>query len=113
MKKNTLILSLLALQTLVMIGYSFVAMRSGENLFEIFFRSMLNGDWAGQFNVDFLCYLILSGIWIMWRGNFRPLSIAIGSVASILGMVFFAPYLMWLTYIHRGDWQKILMGERL
>lgn len=67
--------------------------------------------WSGQFNLDFSCYLILSGIWIMWRGKFAVPAIVTGIAASILGMLFFAPYLLYLLYIEKGDIKKFLLGD--
>jgi len=68
--------------------------------------------WSGQFNLDFLCYLALSGLWIMWRNKFSGKSILVGTVAMILGIVFFAPYLLWLMNKEKGDLKRVLVGDR-
>ncbi|MEM7546536.1 MAG: hypothetical protein AAF367_13445 [Pseudomonadota bacterium] len=47
---------------------------------------LASGNWRGQFNLDFLVYLILSGLWVAWRGGFSGQSIALGFMASVLGM---------------------------
>ncbi len=38
----------------------------GINLFKY---AVLTG-WQGQFNYDFICYLMLSAVWVGWRYNF-------------------------------------------
>ena len=36
--------------------------------------------WAGQFNMDFTCFLLLSGLWLAWRHAFSPSGIVLGVV---------------------------------
>ena len=66
--------------------------------------------WQGQFNVDFTSYLILSGVWIAWRGGFTGGSIALGLLASPLGMLFFAPSLIFLVGRSGGVPRRLLLG---
>lgn len=68
-------------------------------------------QWAGQFALDFACYLLLSGIWIMWRAKFTRKAILIATVAMIFGVVFFAPYLLFLLTKHKGNIKIVLLGE--
>lgn len=75
--------------------------------------NMSGFSWSGQFNLDFTCYLILSGIWIMWRDKFSLPAIITGMAASILGMLFFAPYLLYLLYVVKGDVKKLLLGKNV
>jgi hypothetical protein len=48
--------------------------------------------WSGQFNLDFMTFLGLSGIWVAWRHQFTGGAIALGVVAFFGGMMFLAPY---------------------
>jgi hypothetical protein len=86
--------------------------REGAGLFQIFLGNMVAGGWNGQFNADFFCYLVLSGLWLMWRNHFRPAAILMGVAASILGIVVFAPYLLYLLYQEKGNLVKVLVGDR-
>ena len=43
-------------------------------------------DWAielaGQFNLDFFTFLLLSGFWLVWRNQFSPLGFVLGIEVS-------------------------------
>ena len=82
----------------------------GANLVSPFLLPIVALTWQGQFNVDFTCYLILSGLWMAWRGGFTGGSIALGALAAPLGMFFFAPYLIYLIGKVSGDPRKLLLG---
>lgn len=86
--------------------------REGAGLFQVFMGNMLAGGWNGQFNADFTCYLMLSGLWLIWRNHFHPAAILMGIAASILGIVAFAPYLVYLLYREKGDVAKVFVGDR-
>lgn len=94
------ILTLLALQ------------REGAGLFQVFISNIRAGGWNGQFNADFTCYLVLSGLWLMWRNHFRPSAILLGLAAAILGIILFAPYMVFLLYREKGNLVKVLVGDR-
>lgn len=84
--------------------------QGGIDLLTPFLTPLLAGTWQGQFNADFTCYLILSGLWMAWRGGFTRASIALGVLASPLGILFFAPYLLWLIAQCGGDPKRLLLG---
>lgn len=108
----TLLKSLLALQTVAIFVYTALSVRNeGWDLFTIFVNNLTSLTWNGQFNLDFSSYLLLSGLWILWRNKFSPASLLIGGVATILGILFFAPYLLYLLYIENGDLRKVLVGR--
>ncbi|MEL6680967.1 MAG: hypothetical protein AAFQ51_19855 [Pseudomonadota bacterium] len=97
--------------TAVIVGFTFAAVATdGPNLLPHFFRPVLALEWQGQFNVDFTGYLILSGVWMAWRGGFTRASIALGILAPPLGMLFFAPYLIYLIGRSGGDPKRLLLG---
>lgn len=82
----------------------------GFNLLPQFFNPMFALTWQGQFNTDFATYLILSGLWMAWRSGFTRGSIALGILAPPLGILFFAPYLIFLIGQTGGDPKKFLLG---
>ena len=82
----------------------------GPNLFVPFFSAIFALSWQGQFNVDFTLYLVLSGLWMAWRGGFSGGSIALGLLAPPLGMLFLAPYLLFLLGRTGGDLRRLLLG---
>lgn len=102
---------LLAFIGLVMLTYSlFTIHHHGWNLFPIFVESIRSMGWPGQFNLDLLTYLILSGLWIAWRHQFSVMGILLGLAASIIGMLFFAPYLLVISLYGKGDINELLLG---
>jgi hypothetical protein len=113
MKNIRIFKALLAVQTLSLFVYTIVAFNNdGYNLFHIFLSNIQSLNWNGQFNSDFSCYLILSGLWISWRNHFTPSSILLGIVAMILGIIIFAPYLLYLLTKENGDLKKVLIGNQ-
>lgn len=113
MSKNIPFKTLLIVQTIGLLMYTFLAFQTeGADLFSVYINNLLSMNWSGQFNLDFLCYLTLSGIWIMWRNKFAGKSIVLGIVAMVLGIVMFAPYLLWLTNKENGNIKKVLIGDR-
>lgn len=104
---------LLVGMTLLLLVYTGLAMqREGTDLFSVFIANIRGLGWNGQFNLDFSCYLWLSGLWIMWRNRFTGISILIGLAAAILGIIFFAPYLLWCLYESKGDLKGMLIGKQ-
>lgn len=113
MKNQLLLKSLLWAQTLLLLVYTIWAFNNeGPNLFAVFLANIQSLNWSGQFNLDFGCYLFLSGLWIMWRNQFTTPSIVFGVIAAILGIVVFAPYLLVLLAREKGDLRKVLIGNR-
>lgn len=86
--------------------------KEGADLWSVFLNNIASLNWSGQFNLDFLCYLLLSGSWIMWRNQFEKGSTLFAIAAMILGIVVFAPYLLWLFYKEKGDLKRVLIGNR-
>lgn len=113
MSNKVLFKTLLIVQTIGLLIYTFLAYKTGgTDLFSVFANNLLSLNWSGQFNLDFLCYLTLSGFWIMWRNKFTTKSIILGLVAMVLGIVLFAPYLLWLTSKENGNINRVLIGNR-
>ena len=61
-------------------------------------------------DVFFVCYLVLSGLWMAWRRGFDRVGIALGLMAPPLGILFFAPYLLALSLQTGGNARRLLLG---
>ncbi|MBL7706606.1 MAG: hypothetical protein JNM21_13760 [Taibaiella sp.] len=111
--KNKLLKLLLIAQTIIILVYTIMAFKNeGAGLLAIFLSDIRSFTWNGQFNLDFSAYLLLSGLWIMWRNKCNPFSILVGLTASILGIIVFAPYLLYLLWKEQGDLRKVMIGSR-
>ena len=113
MENKNLLKVLLIGQTLLLLVYTILAAQNDSvNLFTVFLTNIQSLNWNGQFNLDFSCYLMLSGLWMMWRNRFSAQSILLGLAAMIIGIIFFAPYLLYQIMKEKGNLQKVLVGER-
>ncbi|MDX2195666.1 MAG: hypothetical protein NW207_04555 [Cytophagales bacterium] len=117
MNKSTnflnLLKSLLIIQTVAVFIYTVLAMKSeGIGLFQVFINDIMNINWNGQFNLDFSCYFTLSALWIMWRNEFSISSIIIAILAAIIGIMVFAPYLLFHLFVEKGDIKRVIIGNR-
>jgi hypothetical protein len=88
-----------------------VASRYGMNIFPIFFGDIVSVIWTGQFHLDFICYLMLSGIWVAWRHRYSPFGIMMGALCSIGGILVFAPYLFAVSITGKGDVKELFLGN--
>jgi hypothetical protein len=85
---------LLALFIVAIISFTGVVIANhGWKLLPIFFGDIAAMTWPGQFNFDFLCFLILSGLWLAWRHHFSAGGIVLGALGLFGGIMFLAPYL--------------------
>jgi len=82
----------------------------GMDLYSVFFGDMMDMTWRGQFNLDFLCFLILSGFWVAWRHEFSAAGLVLGFAAFNLGAPFLAAYLLVHSYRANGDIAVMLIG---
>lgn len=112
MQHNAFKFLLVAMALLVLVYTGLAMQKEGTDLFSVFFANIKALGWNGQFNLDFSCYLLLSGLWIVWRNRFSGSSILIGLVAAILGIIFFAPYLLWCLYQSNGNLKQMLIGKQ-
>lgn len=90
---------------------SSVGINHGWNLFPIFFGDMAAMTWAGQFNLDFMGFLTLSGLWLAWRHHFSPGGLVLGVLGFFGGMSVLAPYLLLASFKANGDMKEILLGN--
>lgn len=104
---------LLGLMTVGIVAYTLVTgVNYGWNLFPSFFGDMVAMTWSGQFNLDFTCFLLLTGLWIAWRHQFSPGGLAFGLIGTVGGMMVVAPYLLFATFQSNGDMEMLLLGKR-
>lgn len=107
----TIFRNILVGMTVVIILMTVAAVADGGfNLITPYFSPIFALNWQGQFNIDFACYLVLSGLWMAWRSGYSGRGIALGLLAPPLGILFFAPYLIYLNGQTSGDIRKLLLG---
>jgi len=95
----------------IILAYTALAVANdGPNLFATTLPSVLAFGWPGQFHVDFVTYLLLSGIWVAWRHEFSISGVILGVLASQLGMIFLSIYLLIAINKANGDMHEVLMG---
>ena len=85
----------------------------GLNLIAIFFGDISKMGWPGQFNFDFLGFLMISAVWTAWRNQFSPVGLGLASLAFFFGMGFLTIYLLFLTSKHSGDMKSVLLGQQV
>jgi hypothetical protein len=88
-----------------------VGLNHGWNLLPIFFRDIVAMNWPGQFNTDFTCFLTLSGLWLAWRHHFSPGGIVLGVLGFFGGIMFIAPYLLFISFKANGDIKELFLGK--
>lgn len=102
----------LVLVWLCLTAYTVVVARDhGMNLFPYFFGDMAKMNWAGQFNLDFMFMLALSGLWTAWRHEFSAAGLALGLLAFLGGASFLSVYLLVLLAQSGGDLREVLLGK--
>ena len=87
-----------------------VVLNHGLNLFAVFFGDMAKMGWAGQFNLDFLGFLVLSATWTAWRNEFSPSGLGLAVLAFFFGAPFLTIYLLYLSFKTDGNAAVMLMG---
>ena len=89
-----------------------VVANHGINLFPFFFGDIAKMAWPGQFNLDFLGFLVLSAFWTAWRNQYSGRGLGLSVLAFFFGAPFLTGYLLYLSFATGGDVQKMLMGDR-
>lgn len=105
---------LFAIQFVAILAYTgYTISLDGWNLIPIFLEQLTEMRWPGQFNFDFMNYLILSALWVAWRHKFSVQGIVFGLMASVLGILFLSAYLFVVSGNSDGEMKQILLGERM
>lgn len=84
----------------------------GWNLIPPFFAEIQVVSWQGQFNFDFMGFLMLSALWCAWRNDFSPLGFGLAILGATGGILFLATYLLILSFQTGGDIKAMLLGSR-
>jgi hypothetical protein len=90
--------------------YTAPVLLAEPNLFPAFFGAISGGGWQGQFNLDFLFMLTLSGLYIGWRHRGSSAGLALAVVAFLGGAMFLSIYLFVQSFRCNGDVRKLLVG---
>ncbi|WP_020599242.1 hypothetical protein [Spirosoma panaciterrae] len=113
MQNTNFLKGLLIAQTVLLLIYTVLTLKDhGSDILGLFLSDIQAVNWNGQFNLDFSCYLLLSGLWIMWRNKFATPSLVLALVAAIIGIMLFAPYLLYLIVTEKGNLKNVLLGTR-
>ena len=95
---------LLAFIFLSIVGYTAVVIANhGIGLAEVFFGDIARMAWPGQFNLDFMGFLTLSGLWLAWRHHFSPGGLALGVLGFVGGAPVLTAYLFVASLQAKGD----------
>jgi hypothetical protein len=104
---------LLAALWVGLVGYTAVVVANhGLGLLPVFFGDIAKMGWPGQFNLDFMCMLALSALWVAWRHRFSGGGVALGVVAFFGGAGFLLPYLLITSLQADGDIRVLLLGAQ-
>jgi hypothetical protein len=104
--------ALLVVLWLIIAGYTAIVISNhGIGLLGVFFGDMAAMGWPGQFNLDFMSLLTLSGLWVAWRHRFSGPGLALGALAFVGGGLFLAAYLLVVSFQAGGDINEVLLGK--
>lgn len=104
--------AVLVLCTLALLAYTVpVWVEQGLDFTPAYAESVAAWGWHGQFTLDFTVYLGLSAAWIAWRHRFSAKGLGLALGASVGGLLFLGPYLVWASWKAAGV-AELLLGER-
>jgi hypothetical protein len=108
---NAFRLLLVVIFVAIAIYTAIVVANHGFWLFGVFFGDMATLGWAGQFNLDFMCFLALSALWLAWRHHFTPAGFAFGIAGFLGGAFFLSAYLFFASFAAKDDIRVLLLGK--
>lgn len=109
----TLFRALLVILWTILTAYTAVTVaHHGMGLLPVFFGDMAKMGWPGQFNLDFMMMLMLSGLWVAWRHGFSAGGLLLGLLAFFGGASFLTVYLLVVSLQAKGDMRSVLLGTR-
>jgi len=102
---------LIVMWVIIAVYTAIVIANHGMGLLPVFFGDMAAMGWPGQFNLDFMCMLAFSGLWVAWRHHFSGAGIALGVLAFFGGAFFLTVYLLIASFSARGDMKALILGS--
>lgn len=109
----TLLRTYLGFWIIAIAAYTVVTVgQHGLDYLTPFFGDIARMGWPGQFNLDFLGFLCLGGLWLAWRHHFSLGGIVLGSAILVGGLPLFASYLLLHSFKAKGEIKVLLLGER-
>lgn len=97
---------------MIIAGYTAIVIANhGLGLLPIFFGDMASMAWPGQFNLDFMSLLTLSGLWVSWRHHFSTAGLVLGLLAFFGGAFFLTAYLLIVSFHAKGDMKELMLGK--
>ena len=103
-------LGLAAYLAILLVYTAVVVANHGMGLLPIFFGDIAKMEWPGQFNLDFLGFILLTAFWVAWRNGFSGLGFLLALLVPAGGIGFTSAYLLYLSYQTNGDAKAMLMG---
>ncbi|HEY1058116.1 MAG TPA: hypothetical protein VGE55_05225 [Limnobacter sp.] len=105
--------ALLVIELLLLTAYTGVVIQNqGFDLVSHFVGNITTMGWSGQFNLDFMVLLTLSGIWVSWRHGNSPLGVLLGVFTALGGSMVLCPYLLIEISKSQGNMKALLLGQR-
>lgn len=102
--------TVLMIHLAILMSYTLIVIQNhGMTLMPVFFGDMAAMAWPGQFNLDFMGFLILSALWTAWRNGFSAIGLILAVVAAFGGMAFLSIYLLILS-LGTENIRDILLG---
>lgn len=102
----------LVFEQIALIAYTLIVVQNhGWNLAPHFVGALTAMTWQGQFNLDFLILLTLSGIWVSWRHGHNAVGLCLGFLTAIGGTMVLFPYLIVQINRCKGDMRILLAGR--
>ena len=102
---------LVVLWAIIVVYTGLVMANHGTGLLTVFFGDMAAMGWPGQFNLDFMLMLMLSGLWVAWRHRFSSAGLLLALLAVFGGSLFLTTYLFIVSTQAKGDVREVLLGR--
>ncbi len=83
----------------------------GCNLLPVFVEDISQMTWPGQFDLDFMCMLALSALWVAWRHRFSVGGLGLAVLAFFGGTPFLSVYLIAVSLRAECGMREILLGK--
>ena len=108
----TMLRLFLLVSTVVIYAFTCFALAAqGINWPAVAFGDIIALNWRSQFDVDLVIHLLLLATWVSWREGFSLRGHVFGFLTVVMGGMFSFPYLIYATYLAKGDPKMVLLGK--